>query len=88
MALSTSPITGKLELTKTERCRRETSSIAGFRIKGEDGNIVATGVTNENRIATFTLQYGKYTYRELQCPGRPTRLMSRIRLWIRKTDRS
>ena len=34
----------------------------------EDGNIVATGVTDKNGIAIFTLRYGKYTYQEYNAP--------------------
>lgn len=62
------PITGKLELTKTDVADGKPLPNAGFRIKDEDGNIVATGVTDENGIATFTLRYGKYTYQEYNAP--------------------
>ncbi|MCX4325336.1 MAG: SpaA isopeptide-forming pilin-related protein, partial [Lachnospiraceae bacterium] len=34
----------------------------------EDGNVVATGVTDKNGLATFTLRYGKYTYQEYDAP--------------------
>ena len=62
------PITGKLELTKTDVADGKPLPNAGFRIKDEDGNIVATGVTDENGIAIFTLRYGKYTYQEYNAP--------------------
>ena len=62
------PITGKLELTKTDIADGKLLPNAGFRIKDEEGNIVATGVTDENGIATFTLRYGKYTYQEYNAP--------------------
>ena len=62
------PITGKLELTKTDIADGKLLPDAGFRIKDEEGDIVATGVTDENEIATFTLRYGKYTYQEYNAP--------------------
>ena len=62
------PITGKLELTKTDIADGKLLPNAGFRIKDEEGNIVATGVTDENGIATFTLRYGKYIYQEYNAP--------------------
>ncbi len=62
------PITGKLELTKTDVADGKPLPNAGFRIKDEDGNIVATGVTDKNGIAIFTLRYGKYTYQEYNAP--------------------
>lgn len=62
------PVTGKLELTKTDVADGKPLPNAGFRIKDEDGNIVATGVTDKNGVATFTLRYGKYTYQEYNAP--------------------
>lgn len=62
------PITGKLELTKTDVADGKPLPNAGFRIKDEDGNIVATGVTDKEGKATFTLRYGKYTYQEYNAP--------------------
>ena len=62
------PITGNLELTKKEISDGKLLPNAGFRIKDEAGNIVATGVTDKNGIAKFTLRYGKYTYQEYNAP--------------------
>lgn len=62
------PITGKLELTKTDVSDGKLLPSARFRIKDEDGNVVVTGVTDENGLATFTLRYGKYTYQEYDAP--------------------
>ncbi len=62
------PITGKLELTKTDVSDGKLLPNAKFRIKDKDGNVVATGVTDENGLATFTLRYGKYTYQEYDAP--------------------
>lgn len=62
------PITGTLELTKKDISDGKLLPNAGFRIKDEDGNIVATGVTDKNGIAKFTLRYGKYTYQEYNAP--------------------
>ena len=62
------PITGMLELTKRDVSDGKLLPDAGFRIKDEDGNIVATGITDENGLATFTLRYGKYTYQEYSAP--------------------
>lgn len=61
-------ITGKLELTKKDVSDGKLLPNAGFRIKDEDGNIVATGMTDENGLAVFTLGYGKYTYQEYAAP--------------------
>ena len=36
----------------------------GFRIRNEDGEIVAEGHTDDNGEAKFTLRVGKYTYQE------------------------
>ena len=62
------PIRGKLELTKKDVSDGKLLPNAGFRIKDEDGNIVATGKTDQNGLATFTLRYGKYTYQEYDAP--------------------
>lgn len=58
------PITGELELTKTDVTDGTPLAGVGFRIKDADGNIVAEGYTDESGIAKFTLGYGKYTYSE------------------------
>lgn len=62
------PITGTLELTKKDISDGKLLPNAGFRIKDEDGNIVATGVTDKDGIAKFILRYGKYTYQEYNAP--------------------
>lgn len=62
------PIRGKLELTKKDVSDGKLLPNAGFRIKDEAGNIVATGKTDQNGLATFTLRYGKYTYQEYDAP--------------------
>lgn len=62
------PIKGELELAKTDVATGKVLPNAGFRIKDEAGNIVATGRTDENGIAKFTLRYGKYTYQEYDAP--------------------
>lgn len=62
------PITGTLELTKKDVSDGKLLPNAGFRIKDKDGNIVATGTTDENGAAAFTLRYGKYTYQEYAAP--------------------
>ena len=62
------PITGELEITKKDIADGKLLPNAGFRIKDEDGNLVAEGYTDENGIARFTLEYGKYTYEEFDAP--------------------
>ena len=64
------PITGKLELTKTDVADGKPLPNAGFRIKDEDGNIVATGVTDENGIATLYFAIWKIYLSRIQCTGR------------------
>ena len=61
------PITGELEITKTDIADGKPLANVGFRIKDADGNIVIEGYTDENGIAKFTLRYGKYTYTEFEC---------------------
>ena len=62
------PVTGELEITKTDIADGKLLPDAGFRIKDENGNVVAEGYTDENGIARFTLEYGKYTYEEFAAP--------------------
>lgn len=62
------PEKGTFELTKTDVADGKLLPNAGFRIKDEAGNIVATGVTDKNGMATFTLRVGKYTYQEYDAP--------------------
>ena len=62
------PNTSKLELTKKDISDGKLLPDAKFRIKDQDGNVVATGVTDEKGIAVFTLRYGKYTYQEYEAP--------------------
>ena len=62
------PITGELEISKKDIADGKLLPNAGFRIKDEDGNVVAEGYTDENGIARFTLEYGKYTYEEFDAP--------------------
>ena len=61
------PITGELEITKTDIADGKPLANVGFRIKDANGNIVIEGYTDENGIAKFTLRYGKYTYTEFKC---------------------
>lgn len=62
------PIVGELEITKKDISDGTLLPNAGFRIKNENGDIVAEGHTDENGIARFTLRYGKYTYEEYEAP--------------------
>ena len=58
------PGTGGLWLTKKDVSDGKLLPGVGFRIRNEDGEIVAEGYTNENGEARFTLRVGKYTYQE------------------------
>lgn len=58
------PITGTLEISKTDIADGKALAGVGFCIKDENGNIVAEGKTDENGIFKLTLRYGKYTYCE------------------------
>ena len=62
------PIYGELEITKRDVATGKLLPNAGFRIKDENGNIVAEGYTDENGVAKFKLRYGKYTYEEFDAP--------------------
>lgn len=61
------PITGELEITKKDISDGKLLPGVGFRIKNENGEIVAEGYTDENGLAKFSLRYGKYTYQEFAC---------------------
>ena len=58
------PGTGGLWLTKKDVSDGKLLPGVGFRIRNEDGEIVAEGYTDENGEAKFTLRVGKYTYQE------------------------
>lgn len=58
------PGTGSLWLTKKDVSDGKLLPGVGFRIRNEDGEIVAEGCTDENGEARFTLRVGKYTYQE------------------------
>ena len=58
------PGTGGLWLTKKDVSDGKLLPGVGFRIRNEDGEIVAEGYTDENGEARFTLRVGKYTYQE------------------------
>ena len=62
------PITGKLELIKTDIADGKPLPNAGFRIRNDAGEIVAEGYTNDEGVATFTLGYGSYSYEEFDAP--------------------
>ena len=58
------PGTGGLWLTKKDVSDGKLLPGVGFRIRNEDGEIVAEGHTDANGEAKFTLRVGKYTYQE------------------------
>ena len=58
------PGTGGLWLTKKDVSDGKLLPGVGFRIRNEDGEIVAEGYTDENGEARFILRVGKYTYQE------------------------
>ncbi len=60
------PVTGELELTKTDIADGTPLPHVGFRIRNEQGEIVEEGYTDERGVAKFTLRYGKYTYQEFE----------------------
>lgn len=62
------PCTGCLEITKRDVSTGKLLPDAGFRIKDENGKIVAEGYTNKKGVAKFTLRIGKYTYEEFDAP--------------------
>lgn len=67
--MANTPIEGVFEFTKKDVSTGDPVPNAGFNIKNVDtGKIVASGYTDENGIAAFTLRYGKYTYQEFDAP--------------------
>lgn len=63
-------IEGKLQLNKTDISTGELLPNAKFEIYDETGeNVVAKGKTDENGLAEFNLDYGKYFYREFEAPN-------------------
>lgn len=58
------PITGELEITKTDIADGKALEGVEFCIKDENGNIVFEGKTDKNGVLKATLRYGKYTYCE------------------------
>lgn len=62
------PIYGEIKITKRDVATGKLLPNAGFRIKDENGNIVAEGYTDKNGVAKFKLRYGKYTYEEFDAP--------------------
>ena len=62
-------ITGELEITKVDVSTGELLPDTTFAIYDETGeNIVVKGKTDENGIAKFKLDYGKYYYQEIEAP--------------------
>ena len=60
---------GEMELTKKDVSTGELLPDAKFIIYAEDGEtVVVKGVTDENGIAKFKLQTGKYFYQEYEAP--------------------
>lgn len=68
--VNNSPSEGGFELTKTDVVTGKVIPNAKFKIYAEDKRTVITqGVTDENGIAKFTLQSGKYWYQEYEAPS-------------------
>lgn len=63
-------IEGEMELTKTDVSTGELLPNAKFEIYAEDKKtVIVKGKTDENGIAKFKLNYGKYYYREFEAPN-------------------
>ena len=63
------PIIGELVICKKDATDGTLLKGAGFRVKNEQGEVVAEGYTDENGMLKFTLRYGKYTYEEFDAPN-------------------
>lgn len=59
---------GKIIITKTDVSTGKVIPNCKIEILDEDGNVVVRGITDENGVVEFTLEYGKYYYREYDAP--------------------
>ena len=80
------PITGKLELIKTDIADGKPLPNAGFRIRNDAGEIVAEGYTNDEGVATFTLGYGSYSYEEFDAPDDIRLIRRRTKFFLSPKD--
>lgn len=62
------PITGIVEITKTDINTGEPLPNTGIEIIDEQGNIIVQGRTSESGVIRFNLRYGKFYYREYDAP--------------------
>lgn len=62
------PTTGTLEITKRDLATGDLLPDAGFRIRDDQGDVVAEGRTDANGFAAFALRTGSYTYQEFDAP--------------------
>lgn len=63
------PIVGELVICKKDATDGMLLKGAGFKVKNEQGEVVAEGYTDESGMLKFTLRYGKYTYEEFNAPN-------------------
>ena len=59
---------GTIVITKTDVATGKVIPFCKIEILDEDGNVVAQGVTDENGVVEFLLDYGTYYYREYEAP--------------------
>lgn len=59
---------GKIVITKTDVATGKVIPNCKIEILDEDGNVVIKGVTDENGVVEFILDYGTYYYREYEAP--------------------
>ena len=63
------PITGTVEITKTDISDGKPIPNCGIEILDESGNVIFQGRTDETGVVTFeNLRYGNYYYREFDAP--------------------
>jgi len=64
-----SPITGSVEITKSDVSDGTLIPNCGIEILDKDGNVIFQGRTDKNGVVKFTnLRYGEYFYREFDAP--------------------